>query len=293
MTLVNDLLPLLTAPAIMTGIGLFFGIILAVASRVFRVEEDPRLQRTEELLPGTNCGACGEPGCASFANALIRGDVQPGNCTVASAEVVESIAGFLGVEAGGQEKRIARIHCAGGQAQAHQIAEYRGFESCRAAAVVSGGGKGCSWGCLGLGDCVRACTFNVIAMNSNSLPVVDGAGCTACGDCVEACPRDLFEIVPESWKLFVQCNSPLEGEAATMLCSAACDACGRCAADAPEGLIEIRDNLPVVDYRSGITLTPVPTQRCPTAAIQWLEGDQFQPVERPEPAVRAAGAGIR
>ena len=271
-----DFASLATAPAIMTGIGLFFGVILALASRVFRVKEDPRLVQTEEMLPGTNCGACGEPGCAPFAEALIKGEVQPSGCTVASEETIESIAEFLGVDAGEAERRIARLHCAGGQAQAFQIAEYGGFESCRAAAVVSGGGKGCSWGCLGLADCEIACTFDVIQMNGNGLPVVDFAGCTACGDCVDACPRDLFEIVPESQKLFVQCNTPLDGEAATNLCSVACDACGRCAADAVPGLIEMRDNLPRIDYDSGLPVTPVATSRCPTGAIQWLEGDQFK-----------------
>jgi len=270
-----DLGNLLTAPAVMTGIGLFFGVILAVASRVFRVKEDPRLQGTEDLLPGTNCGACGEPGCAPFAEALVKGEVQPSGCTVASEDTVEAIAEFLGVDAGEQEKQVARLHCAGGQAQAFQIAEYRGFEGCRAAAVVSGGGKGCSWGCLGLADCEVACTFDVIQMNNNGLPEVDTVGCTACGDCVDACPRDLFEIVPLNQKLFVQCNTPLEGDAAVALCSVACDACGRCASDAVPGLIEMLDNLPSIHYESGLPVTPVATNRCPTGAIQWLEGDQF------------------
>ncbi|WP_241085334.1 RnfABCDGE type electron transport complex subunit B [Candidatus Vondammii sp. HM_W22] len=266
---------LITAPAVMAGMGLFFGVILAVASRVFRVKEDPRLLGTEELLPGTNCGACGEPGCAPFAEALIKGEVQPSGCTVASEDTVEAIAEFLGVDAGEQEKRVARLHCAGGQAQAFQIAEYRGFEGCRAAAVVSGGGKGCSWGCLGLADCEVACTFDVIYMNSNGLPEVDTVGCTACGDCVDACPRDLFEIIPLNQKLFVQCNTPLEGDAAVALCSVACDACGRCSSDAVPGLIEMLDNLPSIHYESGLPVTPAAINRCPTGAIQWLEGDQF------------------
>lgn len=269
----------LTAPAVMTGLGLFFGIILAVAYRLLRVEEDPRLERTEALLPGTNCGACGEPGCMPFAEALVKGKVQPSGCTVADADTIEAIAEFLGVEAGEQEKRVARLHCAGGQAQAYQIAEYRGFESCRAAAVVSGGGKGCSWGCLGLGDCAIACTFDVIRMNTNGLPRVDTEHCTACGDCVEACPRDLFEILPISRQLFVQCNTPLDGEVATALCAVACDACGRCAADAAPGLIEMRDNLPRIDYGAGVPVTDAATRRCPTGAILWLQGDQFSEQE--------------
>ncbi|MES9876995.1 MAG: RnfABCDGE type electron transport complex subunit B [Candidatus Sedimenticola sp. PURPLELP] len=278
----------LTAPAVMTGIGLFFGVILAVAARLFKVDEDPRIQKTEEMLPGTNCGACGEPGCAPFAELVVKGTIQPSKCTVASADMIDDIADFLGVDAGEQEKLVARLHCAGGQGQAFQIAEYRGFDSCRAAAVISGGGKGCSWGCLGLADCEVSCTFDVIHMDPNGLPVVDIEGCTACGDCVDACPRDLFEIVPESQRLFVQCNTPLEGDAAVTLCSVACDACGRCAADAAPGLIEMKDNLPVIDFDSGLTATETATKRCPTGAIQWLTGNQFQNGSQADEAKRYA-----
>lgn len=266
----------LTAPGIMTGLGLFFGVILAVAYRLLRVEEDPRLAHTEELLPGTNCGACGEPGCLPFAQKLIEGEVQPSGCTVASADDIDAIADFLGVDAGEAEKRVARLHCAGGRAQAYQIAEYDGFESCRAAAVVSGGGKGCSWGCLGLADCEIACDFDAIAMNDNGLPAVDTDKCTACGDCVEACPKDLFEVVPMSQKLFVQCNTPLAGESVSVLCTVGCDGCGKCAADAAAGLIEMKNELPVIHYESGLPVSPRATSRCPTRAIQWLEGNQFQ-----------------
>ena len=266
----------ITAPAVMTGIGLFFGVILAVAYKLLKVEEDPRIAGTEEMLPGTNCGACGEPGCLPFAEAVVNGTVQPSACTVAAEDDIEAIAEFLGVDAGEAEKRVARLHCAGGQAQAHQIAEYQGFESCRAAATVSGGGKGCSWGCLGLADCEVACTFDAIVMNDNGLPQVDVDKCTACGDCVDACPKDIFEVVPLSQKLFVQCNTPLEGEPATALCSVACDACGKCAADAVPGTVEMRDNLPRIDYEVGLPITVAATKRCPTGAIQWLEGNQFE-----------------
>ncbi len=270
---------IISSPAIMTGLGLFFGVILAVAYRLLKVEEDPRITTTEDMLPGTNCGACGEPGCHGFAEKLAKNAVQPSVCTVASAEDIEEIAEYLGVDPGQQEKRVARLRCAGGKGQAHQIAEYWGFEGCRAAAVVSGGGKGCSWGCLGLDDCEVACTFDAISMNANGLPVVDVDKCTACGDCVEACPRDLFEIFPLSQQLFVQCASPLAGDAATVLCSTACDACGRCASDAAPGLVHMEDNLPVIDYTAGVPASPEATFRCPTGAIKWLEGGQFQEKE--------------
>jgi len=274
------------AAAVMTGIGMFFGLVLAVAYRFLRVEEDPRLEQVEEMLPGTNCGACGEPGCRAFAERLVEAAVPPSACTVSSPDGVAAIAEFLGVEAGAQVKRVARLHCAGGRAQARQIAEYEGFESCRGAAVVSGGGKGCSWGCLGLADCERSCDFDSIHMNANGLPVVNPDTCTACGDCVDACPRDLFEILPVTQPILVQCRIPLAGEEAVALCRVACDACGRCAQDAPEGLINMKDNLPAIDYASTLRAGPAVTFRCPTGAIQWVPEGQFEDQSAPQPMGR-------
>jgi RnfABCDGE-type electron transport complex B subunit len=265
----------IVAPGIMAGLGLFFATILAVAYRFLRVQEDPRVEETEDLLPGSNCGACGQPGCHAFAEKLVQGALAPSRCTVAAPDAVEAIAELLDVDPGQQERRVARLHCGGGRGQAYQIAEYRGFESCRAASVVSEGGKGCPWGCLGLADCRDACDFDAIAMNANGLPRVSVDKCTACGDCVAACPRDLFELLPESHHLVVQCRAPLAGDMATSLCTTACDACGRCAADAAPGLIRMEDNLPVVDYGAGGPALPEATFRCPTGAIQWVVGAQF------------------
>lgn len=269
----------LVAAAIMAGLGILLGVLLAFAYRFLRVPEDPRQQRVEQLLPGTNCGGCGEPGCRAFAEAVIAGKRQPSGCTVSSPEGVAAIASFLGVAAGTLDRKVARLHCAGGRAQAVQIAAYEGFDSCRAAHVTGGGGKGCSWGCLGLADCQVACSFGAIAMNDNGLPVVALDKCTACGDCVVACPRDLFELLPVRQPLLVQCRVPLAGEAARKLCAVACDACGRCAQDAPPGLIRMVDNLPVVDYTQNVDAGPAATFRCPTSAIQFVPKGQFSAAE--------------
>ncbi len=264
----------LVAPAIMAGLGLFFGLLLAVSNRLLKVAEDPRIEGTNELLPGSNCGACGEPGCLAFAEKVVKGEISPGGCTQCSPEQVEEIAHFLGVDAGVQEKRVARLSCAGGRGQANQIAEYQGFEGCRAAALVSGGGKGCSWGCLGLGDCEMACQYGAIQMNANGLPQVDPDKCVACPDCTNACPRDLFEVLPVSQKILVQCSIPFAGEAASSLCKVACDACGKCALDAPE-LIHMEGNLPVLDYSTGAIPRPEATYRCASKSIVWIEYRQF------------------
>ena len=264
-----------TAAIIMGGLGLLFGVILAVADRFLRVDEDPRVERVEKMLPGSNCGACGEPGCRSFAEKLVSGALSPSRCTVSNTETHEAIAELLGVDAGEEQKRVARLHCAGGLHRARQLAEYRGHEGCRAAAVVAGGGKTCQWGCLGLADCEVACTFDAIRMSEEALPVVNVELCTACGDCVDACPRDLFEILPVQQHLLVQCRTPLLGDEARALCDVACDACGRCAQDAAAGLIEMQNNLPMIDYARGGPASPEATYRCPTGAIQWVTKEQF------------------
>ena len=267
---------LLTAAAIMAGLGLFFGTVLALAYRFLRVEEDPRLDEVEGMLPGSNCGACGEPGCRGLAEKLVTGAAAPSKCSVSSLSAVQEIAELLGVDAGEEEKRVARLHCAGGLGRALRVAAYEGEASCRAAHLVSGGGLECTWGCLGLADCEVACDFDAIVMNAFQLPVVDEAKCTACGDCVDACPRDLFEIMPASHHLIVQCRAPLAADEARRTCEAVCDACGRCAMDAAPGLITMENGLPVVDYAAGGPATPEATLRCPTGAIQWVVGGQFQ-----------------
>lgn len=276
-----------TAAAIMSGLGLFFGTVLALAYRFLKVEEDPRLDRVEEMLPGSNCGACGEPGCRALAEKLVTGESAPSKCTVSSPGAIQDIAALLGVDAGQQQKRVARLHCGGGLGRVVQIAQYEGYESCRAAHLVSGGGLECSWGCLGDADCMDACTFGAIHMNAFRLPVVDVDKCTACGDCVDACPRDLFTIEPLDHHLVVQCMAPLAADDARRICKVVCDACGRCAQDAAPGLVQMIDNLPRVDYSAGGPASAEATARCPTGAIQWVVGAQFADNDEPPPERRS------
>ena len=256
----------------MAGLGLTLATVLVIANRRLFVYEDPRIDEVEELLPHANCGACGTAGCRAFAEKLVVGELQPGACTVNSAEMNQVIADYLGVELGSQEKRVARLACAGGSNVARRHGDYRGVESCRAAALVAGGGKGCAWGCLGLADCERVCDFDAIVMDQHDLPRVIDDKCTACGDCVDICPRDLFSLQPTSQHLWVACKNLEKGEAAEAECAVACNGCGRCAADAPGGLITIVNNLAVIDFSRNALASRVAIERCPTGAIVWLEG---------------------
>jgi len=279
---------------ILSGLSLLFGVILSVAYKKFKVFEDPRIDVVEEMLPGANCGACGAPGCRAFSESVVKEGTNPAKCTVSSPEGITRIASFLGVEAEQEEKRVARLLCAGGKAEAHSLASYAGgLKTCRGEALISGGNKACAWGCLGLGDCEVACGFGAIHMNEDGLPEVDPDKCTACNDCVEICPKGLFELMPVSRKLIVQCKSLLEGDLAESKCSVACTACSRCVADSAPGVISMVDNLAVINYELNELTSPVATRRCPTGAIVWLTGTrQFEPARDPDLPLGRVEKGI-
>lgn len=266
----------LESALILGGVGLIFGMLIAIANRKFKVWEDPRLDGVTALLPGTNCGACGYPGCRAFAEGLVAAKTEPVGCTVMGADETTDVAEYLGVDAGEAQRRVARLLCAGGSNTAIQQADYLGWDTCRAAAAVAGGGKGCIWGCIGLADCRDVCDLDAIYMNAFNIPVVIPERCTACNDCVEVCPKDLFTLMPVDHKLLVQCKNLLEGDEAEELCTVACTACGKCVVDAQPGVIEIANGLAVVDYEKNDLTGPEATERCPTNAIVWLEGAQFQ-----------------
>ncbi|MEP0368293.1 MAG: RnfABCDGE type electron transport complex subunit B [Cyclobacteriaceae bacterium] len=263
---------ILIALGALGGLTLLLAIMLMVANKKLYVYEDPRIDKVDDMLPKANCGACGFPGCRPFAEALVSGEVLPGKCTVSSENARADIANYLGVSLGAEEKRVARLACAGGTNVARNKAAYKGVKSCSAASLVSGGGKACFWGCLGYGDCEMVCDFDAISMNEHSLPVVDLDKCTACGDCVEVCPKDLFSLQPISRRLWVNCRSLEAGDGVLDDCEVGCTACAKCAVDAPPNVIEMVNNLPVINYSENHQ-TRKPIERCATGAIVWFEED--------------------
>jgi RnfABCDGE-type electron transport complex B subunit len=262
---------LVLAGGFMAVLGILLAVLLAYASRKLFVYEDPRIEQVEDLLPKSNCGACGMPGCRGFAEKVVIGDVVPAQCTVSSPQQRQDIADLLGVAAGNVEKKVARLACAGGKHVAFVRARYAGLKTCRAAAVVGGGGKECAWGCLGLGDCEVVCNFDALHLNEHGLPVVDADKCTACNDCVEVCPKGLFSLEPISHRLWVACKNQADGDTAERSCEVACTACGKCVADAPPGLMQLDGQLAAVRYELNAWATRAPIERCPTGAIVWFD----------------------
>lgn len=254
----------------MLALGVLLALMLVVAGRKLYVFEDPRIQEVEERLPKSNCGACGQAGCRAFAEKVVGGEIIPAQCTVSSPEQRQGIADYLGIAAGSTEKKVARLACGGGRHVAFLRARYDGHKSCRAAAVVSGGGKECAWGCLGLADCAKVCTFGAITMDLHGLPQVDADKCTGCNDCVEVCPKGLFSVEPISRQLWVACKNQADGDTAEAACEVACTACGRCVQDAVPGLMKLNGNLAAINYDLNSWATRTPIERCPTGAIVWF-----------------------
>lgn len=185
---------MIEAIAMMGGLGIIVGAGLAIASKVFYVYVDPQILAVEGVLPGANCGGCGYPGCSSNAEAVVQGKSGPNSCVAAGAETAEAIAAILGVSIEAKEPDIARPGCYFGTQDADLKYIYNGLNDCRAAALLNGGMKVCTIGCLGLGSCVRACPFEAITMGPDNLPVVDAVKCTGCGTCERICPKHIINL---------------------------------------------------------------------------------------------------
>lgn len=262
-----DFTVILIAMASMGGLGMLFSIGLSIADKKLYVEEDPRIEQVMEELPGANCGGCGLPGCAKFAEEVIKGTVEIGGCPVNSEEGTAAIAEIMGVEVTTSERMIARLFCQGGEYETAKKGVYSGVKTCIGATFAGGGEKLCSYGCIGYGDCVVSCTFDAMYMNDNGLPVIIDDNCTGCGNCVIACPLDLIELHPESHKLFVLCKNEDPPKEARKTCLRACVGCGICVRLAGEGNMEMKNGLAIVNYDGYGKDTTLPTEKCPTDCL--------------------------
>ena len=210
---------------IMGGLGLIIGVILAAASKIFYVYVDPLILAVEDALPGANCGGCGLPGCSSNAEAIVAGKAAPNSCVAAGPEVAEAIAEILGVKVEAKEPDIASPGCAYGVKDADIKYIYDGLNDCKAAALLNGGMKFCSIGCLGLGSCVNACQFGALSMGPNGLPVVDEERCTGCGACERACPKGIINLLSVTRRILREYTTAMCTTPCQRACPAGIDIC--------------------------------------------------------------------
>jgi Na+-translocating ferredoxin:NAD+ oxidoreductase RNF subunit RnfB len=231
---------------VVSGIGLAAGLMLDIASLMMAVPKDEKAEAIRSMLPGANCGACGFSGCDGYAKALSAGTAKPGLCTVGGAAVAKKISDYLGCDAGTVETKVALVQCRGTAKSAGEKAEYEGIPTCAAADLVAGGGRSCRYGCLGLGDCARACDYGAISVR-DGLAVIDPKRCRACSRCIAACPKHLIHFTPYWQQAVVLCSSCDRGADAVKVCQAGCIACRKCERTCPHGAIRVKNNLASVD----------------------------------------------
>ena len=263
---------ILVAVISMGAIGIFFAGFLAFASKKFAVEEDPRIEAIQKVLPGANCGGCGYAGCSNFAAALVAGEVEFNGCPAGGSEVSCKIAEIMGIEntEGLGEKQVAKVLCGGDSEKCSDKYRYIGVEDCAAAAKMAGGGpKECQYGCLGFGSCVKVCPSDAITITDGGIAVVDEEKCIGCKKCVAACPKNIIKMVPYGKEAHVLCSSPEPGKIVRKACKAGCIACRKCEKVCEFDAIHVENNLAVIDYEK-CTGCMECVKACP---VKCIEGD--------------------
>lgn len=238
---------IILAAVIVGGTGLFIGVFLGVAGKKFAVEVDPREEEIGSVLPGNNCGGCGYAGCSGLAAAIVKGEAPVGACPVGGAPVAEKIAEIMGENVGESVRMTAFVKCAGTCEKAKQKYDYTGIEdSVMAGMMQNGGPKGCTYGCLGFGSCVKACPFDAIHI-VDGVAVVDKEACKSCGKCIAACPKGLIELVPYEQKHLVQCSSKDKGKDVMAVCSVGCIGCRMCQKVCEFDAVTVENNIAHID----------------------------------------------
>jgi RnfABCDGE-type electron transport complex B subunit len=250
MDITNILYPVIS----LGGLGVTFGVLLGYASKKFAVEVDPMVPLVRDALPGANCGGCGYAGCDALAKAMVGGAAAPNACPVGGNETAKKIGEILGLAVAEGDKAAEKYN-------------YYGVMDCQSAAIISGGGsKACSYGCLGLGSCVKVCEFGALSVH-NGVAIVDEEKCTSCGMCIGACPKGLINIVPQEKRVRVMCNSKEKGKDVKDSCTVGCIGCTLCVKACEYDAIEFSNNLAVVKYDK-CTQCNACAEKCPTKAIK-------------------------
>jgi Na+-translocating ferredoxin:NAD+ oxidoreductase subunit B len=223
-----------------------FSYILGWASRKFYVEVDPRVTAIMEVLPGANCGGCGFVGCSDYAEAIVGADAPVNKCPVGGEGCAAQVAGIMGVELKETLPFRPIVHCGAHTADKLQRHTYFGEQTCAAVNLVSGV-QGCTYGCLGIGDCTRACNYDAIHV-VDGLATVDYDKCVGCGACANVCPRNIISMTPFKYQrvMAVACSNKDFGKAVKEVCQVGCIGCKACAKAC--SLFQVEDNLSSINY---------------------------------------------
>ena len=279
------------------ALGVLSAVILYFVAQKFKVEEDPRIDEVEKMLPGANCGGCGFAGCRGMADALVKqDDISALFCPVGGGDCMKAVAAYLGKSAPEKEPQVATVRCSGTCDKRPRTNEYNGAKSCAVASSLYIGQTGCAFGCFGFGDCVVSCAFDAIRMNpATGLPEVDPDKCTACGACVKACPKMIIELRkkwPKNRAVYVSCVSKDKGAVVMKACKAGCIGCGKCQKVCAFGAITIENNLAYIDPQK-CKLCRKCVNECPTGAIVLAGMDPLPKAPKAPAAPKAAPAAAK
>lgn len=239
----------LTSVLTLLGLGFVAAAVLAVASRVFHVEEDPRVEAVMDALPGANCGGCGYAGCEGYAIAVVNDPaVAASLCVAGSAETSIAVGNLTGKTVAAAEPQVSFRRCEKLAGNVGLRYDYQGMPSCAAATLLMGGSDICSWSCLGFGDCVQVCPFDAMKLKDGLVHVI-ASKCTGCGQCIKACPRNSLEIIPTRARIAVFCATKDKLRAVIEICEVGCINCGKCIKACPAKAITTEDERIEVNHK--------------------------------------------
>lgn len=250
---------------VVSAIGLIAGVVLTLASHFMHVPVDERVSKVREALPGVNCGACGFTGCDDYAKAVAEGIAKPNLCIPGADATAQEISKIMGVEFEDVVEMMAYVRCNGNCDATSSKACYDGQMTCRGANLVYGGPGKCRFGCLGCGDCARACPVDAICMK-DGIARVNPKICIGCGLCASECPKGIISLIPQVAKIAVMCSSEDKGAVARKNCTNACIGCKKCENTCPNGAINVENNLAGIDYDK-CTNCGACAEVCPTKCI--------------------------
>lgn len=254
---------------VVSGVGLAAGVLLVIASKFMFVPVDETAQKIRACLPGANCGACGFSGCPGYAAAMAKGEAKPGLCSPGGAEVAQKCGEILGAGQVEVEYKSALVRCMGSYDNTTDKMVYDGIPSCSAAAFLMGGVTSCRYGCMGLGDCVRACEYGAVTV-CNGVARIDPHKCRGCSKCVEACPKGMIKFVPLKRQAVVRCSNCDKAKETMQVCKVGCIGCGKCQRTCEFGAVSVKDGLAAVDAGK-CTGCGACVEACPRHVITLLE----------------------
>lgn len=161
----------LIAVLVLLGLGLVFGILLGYSSIRFKVEGNPLVDQVDSLLPQTQCGQCGHPGCRPYAEAIVNNEEAINKCPPGGQSTIEALADLLDVDA-------IPLDAEHGEEQIKKVAYIREDE------------------CIGCTKCIQACPVDAILGAAKQMHTVIVSECTGCDLCVEPCPVDCIDMLP-------------------------------------------------------------------------------------------------